>query len=101
MYSTSDGVSFIDTDTIMKNEGLIYYDLLTNYFEPKTKSSLSQIVRTVMNCKTKKYFGVRFVQYFDPMGKGKVVNEYNFIGKEWFDLKNEGRNSSIYNFLCK
>ena len=23
MYSTSDGVSFIDTDTIMKNEGLI------------------------------------------------------------------------------
>lgn len=35
------------------------------------------------------------------MGKGKVVNEYNFIGKEWVDLKVEGGYGSIYNFLCK
>ena len=100
MYSTSDGVSFINTDTIMKNEGLIYYDLLTNFFKPKKESSLSQIVRTMMNCKTKKYLGVRLVLYFDPMGKGKVVYEYNFIGDKWIDLKNEGRNNPLYKFLC-
>ena len=100
VLSTSYGVYFINSDTIMKNEDLIYYDTLLNYFEPNIKSSLSQIDRTVMNCKTKKYRGVRFVSYFEPMGKGKVVYEYNFIGKSMVDVKNEEMNL-FYDLLCK
>ena len=105
MYSKSDGVSFINTDTIMQNEGLIYYDLLTNYFEPKrifdsTNTSLSYIVRSAINCKTKKFRGIRAVLYLDPMGNGKDLH-IRHIDNDWFDLKGEGGYGPIYNFLCK
>ena len=105
MYSTSDGVSFINTDTIMKNEGLIYYDLLTNYFEPKrifdsTNTSLSYIVRSVMNCKTKKIRRIRAVFYLEPMGNGRDVQILHY-DNYWDDLKGKAAYVYIYNFLCK
>ena len=97
--SDNSGEFFINSDTIMKNDDLIYFDFLQNFLEPNIKSSLSLIGRDVMNCKTKKYRGLRFVYYFDPMGKGKVVSQITFDNKEMIDIN--VTDDLFYNFLCK
>jgi len=105
MYSTSDGVGFIKKEKIMKNKGIIYYDLLTNYFEPKkiydlTNTSLSSIERSAINCKTKEIRRIRAVFYLEPMGNGRDVQILHY-DNYWDDLKGKAAYVYIYNFLCK
>jgi len=97
--SNNDGEFFINSDTIIKNKDLIYFDFLQNFFEPNIESSLSLIGRDVMNCKSKKYRSLRWVYYFELMGKGKVVSQITFSNKEMLDI--DVTDDLFYNFFCK
>ena len=76
---SNSGVIFIEVDTMRKKGDLIYYNILNDFYEPYgSKSSLSELVRSKMNCKTKEYQTLRTVEYKNSMGKGDVTFEMDF-----------------------
>ena len=90
--------------TIRKNGDLIYFNDLTDFYEPQSMGdgSLSVIDRMVMNCKTKKIKVFRSTYYFDSMGKGKITKEFGkHYMKDWITFSMDSVRGSQYEFLCK
>jgi len=102
-HSNSKGVYLIEVNTIRKNGDLIYYNSLTDFYEPQSMygSSLSEISRTVMNCKTKKRKRLRSTYYFGSMGKGKITEEFGESPLGWSTFQMGSIIGSHYKFLCK
>ena len=103
LFSNSDGVHLIEVNTIRKNGNLIYYNSLTDFYEPQSDrgGSLSKINRSVVNCKTKKHKRLRSTYYFDSMGKGKITKEVGESVFGWMTFQIGSVNGSNYKFLCK
>ena len=99
--STSEGVHFIEKDTIRKNKELTHFNGLTDFFEPNIEFSLSSIYRSVINCKSKKFRIIRMVNYLDSMGKGKIVFEFTFEVKKMIEFEEGGNYKLFYKYICK
>lgn len=100
--SNEDGVYFIEVDTIRKKGDLVYFNTLTDNFEPDASiyNSLSSTMRRVINCKTKQAKRLRSVNYLNSMGRGKIVLEMSY---EWEKMSKYGEfgNYRLYHkFLC-
>ena len=99
--SDSEGVYFIEVDTVRKNGDLIYFNELNDFYGPSSTfdNSLSQIRRLVVNCKTKEIKQLRNIYYLNSMGKGKIVYEFNHP-LSWSHFDKGSLTYSYYKFLC-
>ena len=69
---------FIEKDTVRKKDNLIYFNYLMDYFKPQsTDGYLSQINRSVIDCKNNLQRPLRITNYKRSMGRGKITFDYD------------------------
>jgi len=94
----SDGVRFIEIDTVRKKESLSYYNFLMDYFEPSIGGDLSTKGREVINCKTKKFKILTQYYFKESMGRGK--GEHYHFPMDWTDFRMDSIIGKSYKSVC-
>ena len=66
---------FVDTDSIRKASGFVYYWQITNYLEP-LHGDLSSKIYIKLNCDSLGYMYLKIETYDSHMGKGKLTSSF-------------------------
>ena len=67
---------YIDFDNIKKHNSLVYYWVLSDYIEPTEYGDYSVIVENKVDCVEEKLFRLSSTFYSQPMGKGRITDEF-------------------------
>ena len=100
--SDNDGVIFIEADTLRNKENLVYFNALTDFYEPQfsSKTVLSTISRMVIDCRNRKIKYLRTVWFKGSMGRGEIDAEfgsYDWIEDGW---EKGSIHDLYYKFVC-
>ena len=67
---------YVDVDSIKKHNELVYYWRLIDYIEPTEFGDYSIITKYKVNCVEEKQFRLSSTYYSQPMGKGRITDEF-------------------------
>ena len=94
----SDGVYFIEIDTVRKKGNLSYFNVIGDFFE-SDGYGLSSKGREVIDCTTKEHKEFTKKWYEESMGRGKV-NHTSEPYDRWYDFHPNSVNGKIFKLVC-
>ena len=82
---------YVDTNSIKKQSGFVYYLNLINYLKPTTNGAYSDVSRYKIDCLKEKQIWLGNIFYSRPMGKGKKITEAIPVWNHYGSTLNEIR----------
>ena len=86
---------YVDTDRMVKREKEVVYWMLTNY----KNNNISSVIKYKAVCNERKKIQLYFSYYNEPMGKGRIVSQDNWVKS--FIPKSGSAKHKAMKFVCK
>ena len=83
----------------VKNNGYIYYWVLSNYLEPDKYQDMSHKVYYKADCEISRYKDLSIMTYKEPMGRGTPITD-NTPAENWKHPSPDSQNASILRKVC-
>ncbi len=97
---TIDGSKYyIETNTIIKKNELIYYWELTDYVDEGGYGYLSDVTRVVVDCELNRYKNLQITNYKGAMGTGNVTGNGE-VSKKWVYPVPNSIKEGVLVFIC-
>lgn len=103
MIQTNDeGNMYIDLDSIQKSGDLVTVLTLNDYYGFQKHDELSSQSKEMHDCKNKKFKALSIHYFSDNMGKGKVIETFDFNESEtvWSDVVPYSIGELKVNIIC-
>ena len=92
------GTWYVETDSIEKSDGYVYYELLRDFPKVDKNGFLSNKILVKGNCELNQANGISGFMSTTAMGNGP--GETMFVPDKWIQLDASSKSGQILNFVC-
>lgn len=102
IQTNDDGNMYIDLDSIQKSGDVVTALTLNDYYGFQNHNELSSQSKEMHDCKNKKFKALSVNYFSDNMGKGKIIETFDFNESEtaWSDVVPYSIGELKVNIIC-